>query len=1054
MASLALGAVGSAIGGTFFAAGAFGMSGAAIGWSVGSFLGGQLFGAKTPDQQGSRLGDLRVQSSAYGAPIPIVYGTVRVAGNIIWALPIRETSHKEDVGGKGGGGGSVTTFTYSATLALAIAEGEITGIRRIWADANLMYDVGNNASIETIIASNKAAGGIKIYTGSETQIAETLIQSDKGAANVQAFRGTAYVLFNDLQLEKYGNRIPNITVEALKVGANVPRVIEDIDTPIAIPSRSWLANASYYGDSGEHFIVQSTATSGSAYKLYNVWLDGTQELLQEHTPNSGYGSTIGDLISDEPAYIANGVFGATAGKFYLYTFDNITGLATTGGYWFDLGFGYSPTHNTMRHQKLGDFLYTFNYGSPTEVRRGGLTVYGADGSLTMIVLIAEADLNTGAWSMYITDDYIYMLNNDDTIDLFDLDGNFDSTISFTPSVTILYASSRQDIIKVDNGVIYILSVSGHVHKIEDSIYTYLGQVLFNAEATGAGSTHMADGVATSYRYGSDDIRFMTVDSVSESSTTLDVIQGDICDRAGLEAGEYDVTELTDSVEGYVITRPMSARSASEPLQQAFFYDAAEIANKLDFIKRGGVSAVSIPEDDLGASSGTNAPLMRQTRQQDAELPSQVIIKYIDVDLDFQQGSQRAQIINANVENVVMVDLAIVMTGSDAKKIAEILLFNSWVEREKFNLALTHEYIGRNPTDVITVTADGQTRLMRITSINFGAVLSLECVSEDLQVYSSAAEAGTPESTDQTVGLDGASKLFLLDIPLLRNADDNASGMYVAVTGVMSGWTGASIFKSLDSGVSYSPIIDVFNKATTGKATTALADHGVTLWDKTNTVTVNLTSGTLSSTTELAVLKGANYALLGDEIIQFVNATLNVNGTYTLDTLLRGRRGTDWATVDHVINDDFVLLTEDQIRRMEAVINTERDYKAVTYGNFLDDASNMPKTNNGVSEKPFSPVLVKGSRDGSLNLTITWNRRSRQIGSALWVLPVMEETESYEVDIMNGATVVRTISITSETASYTAAQQVTDFGSTQASITVRVYQLSASLGRGYVKEEIL
>lgn len=65
------------------------------------------------------------------------------------------------------------------------------------------------------------------------------------------------------------------------------------------------------------------------------------------------------------------------------------------------------------------------------------------------------------------------------------------------------------------------------------------------------------------------------------------------------------------------------------------------------------------------------------------------------------------------------------------------------------------------------------------------------------------------------------------------------------------------------------------------------------------------------------------------------------------------------------------------------------------------------------------------------------------------VPLSEESERYEVEIMSGATLKRTITgLTSPTTVYTAAQQVTDFGSAQSSISVRVYQLSAAVGRGY------
>ena len=114
-------------------------------------------------------------------------------------------------------------------------------------------------------------------------------------------------------------------------------------------------------------------------------------------------------------------------------------------------------------------------------------------------------------------------------------------------------------------------------------------------------------------------------------------------------------------------------------------------------------------------------------------------------------------------------------------------------------------------------------------------------------------------------------------------------------------------------------------------------------------------------------------------------------------------------------------------------------------------STRPKnfTNTAVGLKPYSPVHTKGRRDGANNLTIIWIRRNRLGGE--WRdsvgVPVSEDTESYEVDILNGATVVRTISITSQTASYTAAEQTSDGLTPGDPVDVEVYQLSATVGRG-------
>ena len=93
--------------------------------------------------------------------------------------------------------------------------------------------------------------------------------------------------------------------------------------------------------------------------------------------------------------------------------------------------------------------------------------------------------------------------------------------------------------------------------------------------------------------------------------------------------------------------------------------------------------------------------------------------------------------------------------------------------------------------------------------------------------------------------------------------------------------------------------------------------------------------------------------------------------------------------------------------------------------------------------------MKGVRDGAGDLTISWKRRARVNGDA-WeqsVVPLNEPSENYEIDVLDGSTVVRTLTSTSASVVYTAADQTTDFGSAQGSVDVVVYQMSDVVGRG-------
>jgi hypothetical protein len=220
MARLVLGAVGAGIGG--FMGGSIGAS---IGWSVGAALGGLVDPPDAIKQQGPRLGDLKLQASSYGAPIPVVYGAVRVAGNVIWASEIRETATTTSEGGKGGPEVETTTYTYAVDVAISIGEGELVGVSRMWANNQL---VANFSTTNTDIAES-----VVFYSGTETQLPDPTMEAALGVGRVPAYRGQAYIVFENLQLADYGNRVPNFEFEigAGELTEGEPPIIVDTGLP-------------------------------------------------------------------------------------------------------------------------------------------------------------------------------------------------------------------------------------------------------------------------------------------------------------------------------------------------------------------------------------------------------------------------------------------------------------------------------------------------------------------------------------------------------------------------------------------------------------------------------------------------------------------------------------------------------------------------------------------------------------------------------------------------------------------------------------------------------
>lgn len=206
MATLVLTAAGSLLGPIGGAAGAL----------IGQAIDGRIL--RPSGREGPRLQDLRIQASSYGVPLPKVFGTMRMAGTVIWSTDLIETRRR---GGGGKGRPATTSYSYSASFAVALSARPIRSVRRIWADGNLLRGAAGDWKQET---------GFRLHLGGEDQSVDPLIASAEGSAGTPAYRGCAYAVFENMALEPYGNRIPSLTfeVEADAAPVAVGQMIEEL----------------------------------------------------------------------------------------------------------------------------------------------------------------------------------------------------------------------------------------------------------------------------------------------------------------------------------------------------------------------------------------------------------------------------------------------------------------------------------------------------------------------------------------------------------------------------------------------------------------------------------------------------------------------------------------------------------------------------------------------------------------------------------------------------------------------------------------------------------
>ena len=502
-------------------------------------------------------------------------------------------------------------------------------------------------------------------------------------------------------------------------------------------------------------------------------------------------------------------------------------------------------------------------------------------------------------------------------------------------------------------------------------------------------------------------------ATSESSITpapLDEVLEDLAVRSGLEPSYLDFSSCAGKVvRALAVSQVTPARTVMQMLADANMQEFVESGGVLKTVARGGASVATIPYDKLGASQGDPVEPLPLKRLNDIELPRQVAITYQNTLADYQNGTEYSDRLLGGSTSVATTELALGMEPQEAKRLADFKLTDAVAGITQIGpLGLTREYARLEPTDVITPTdhtgSTFRARILKIT--DDGGLRTLECVLDDASAVNSEAVTDEDYESSTIVRAKVDTELELMDIPILRDADNDA-GIYAAVTKSSNNgiWPGAALFKGIND-TGWTEQATYTDRTFIGSTTTALAawDDGAK-FDEVSSVTVS-GIGTLQSYTRDAILNGtANGYLIGSEVLYARTATLVTDGVYTLTGLLRGRRGTEWAAAEGAASGSRVVLLQNQgIRRIDfqtGELGSEYDFRAVTAGRSIGSAVTESITPEGVGLKPFSPADLRVSTVGGVQ-TLTWSRRTRLSMSPLGTCPLGETTESYDVEVRNGS----------------------------------------------------
>jgi len=1101
-----------------------------VGLLAGTALGTVLFPPDPVVTRGPRLEDLKIQVSTLGRPIPRLHGTYQIAGNVIWSSGIKETTVTEKVGGKGLAGPSQkhVRYLYSASFAVGLCAGPIGGVLRIKADNKLIADYRASNTGPTV-----GNGTIRIYLGTESQRADPLIQAHKGVAESPAYRGLAYVVFEELQLADFGNRIPNITVEAFSEGSGAFPLVTtaSFDSVLSSQEPVYRATDGLFYHAGIFNIEiydplsQSTVFTGQASDPlgiaaagggggFGVRADGDVIYVKGNSSNVGRLNFIDANSMTVTKVIGRGsLFGGRhdiAGDFadpivQRFHRTEIVGLGSAKKAEL-IALLASPDIGDTR--KISVFNPDLTALSGTDARTAffvGVAEKSVEGDGRDIGWPAIDD-RLIVWCVTNSPSAVFVHEWEwdrsvNSLAVADAGGNvvpFEHSLTDISADIVAFAAGPAHIrctwIEEQNALLFVLQ--NYAYLFDCASKTVIGpglQVTSGTSGTNLNTT-MRSGVgpdgkiifkqnATSLnvldtrtwrleqdKYTTTDwgavgstghgcgyvhelnawlgvskpnAQLLFLDRAQDGAKPLSVVVSDELLLSGLEPAEIEVSALgTDTVLGYVVGTQSRVRDNVEPLARVHAFDLVEIDGKLRAVRRGGPPAFAVPEDDLGAyDAGAGRPVsLLESRAAERALPWRIDLSYASRQAEYEAATQHDKRVDEATASrqAVTIATAEVLDDAAAKRVVRTLLAEAWEAAVEYETTLAQKWLRLDPSDRGTLSKGGTLRPVRVVAIDLGRdwVVRLRARRDGGALYGQTAVGTLIDFPDPPpLRRVGPSRMFLMDVPMLRDADDSF-GLYAAGGPRQDddAWPGALISDS-DDGVDFAALVDITAGAAYGFSLGALADQPRwTVVDRASTLTVNWINGDVPATVSDQIFRdnGAVY-LIGDEIVCVREVADNGDGSVTFSHMLRGRLGTEDRIGGHQPGERVLRLDAARIRRASTAIarlDAPRFFRISTLGQTTPQTEAEPFTNTGRSLRPYSPYHVRAVRQPNNDIIITWERRSRR--RFPWHLnlraPLAESAEEYALDLRHPLTeaLLRSVpALTAQTYTYTRAEQLAD-----------------------------
>lgn len=529
------------------------------------------------------------------------------------------------------------------------------------------------------------------------------------------------------------------------------------------------------------------------------------------------------------------------------------------------------------------------------------------------------------------------------------------------------------------------------------------------------------------------------------------VVAEICERSGV--GQYDVSRLFGYVRGYSVPGVDGARSALQPLMLAYGFDAVERDGVLIFKNRDGRETATVLPEKLAVVAEASG-LIETVRAPAAEIAGRIRLNYVEANGDYEVRATEAVFPDEATFGVSQSELALALTANEGRAIVERWLAESRIARDGARFALPLSELSLGAGDVVRLPDQEGEALYRLDHVEQSGAQMIEAVRVETGVYQSSDRVEEEATVRLFTPAVPAYSVFM-DLPLMRG-DEVEHAPHVAVTATP--WPGpVAIFSSsTDEGYGLNRLIEASSiigvtQTPLDAARPALADHGPAL-------RVKIFGGALSSAPWADILNGANLAAIGDgsgenwELFQFADASLVATDTYDLSLRLRGQLGSDGIMpVEWPVGSHFVLLNgvPEQIELATSERGLSRHYRIGPAARSYDDPAYVhhQAAFQGIGLRPYSPCHLKALGDVGSDIAVSWVRRTRIDGDS-WEsaeVPLGEAAESYLVRVMDGATVLREVTVGTANWTYLAADQASD--AVVAPFQIAVAQISDRFGAG-------